>query len=44
MSMTDTHRLWLLSALLVVRGGDSAMSRIEEFHQARWEAEIYDET
>ncbi len=33
-----------LCALLVVRGGEQAQQAVEEFHSARWEANIYDES
>ncbi len=38
-----TALLETLCALLVVRGGEAAQQAVEEFHSARWEANIYDE-
>ena len=34
----------LLCALLVVRGSQSATRAIEDFHAARWDAEVYEES
>ena len=38
-----TGLLESLCALLVARGGKSASDAIEQFHSARWEANLYDE-
>ena len=39
-----TALLETLCALLVVRGGDAADAAVEAFHEARWEANIYEES
>lgn len=39
-----TALLETLCALLVVRGGEDARRAVEQFHSARWEANIYDES
>jgi DNA-binding MurR/RpiR family transcriptional regulator len=39
-----TALLESLCALLVVRGGDAASTAVEDFHSARWEENIYDES
>ncbi len=39
-----TALLESLCALLIVRGGDAARKSVEDFHSARWEENIYDES